>query len=107
MSNIKLIIEQNISDYISEAAKLTNGEANKIGKLAKKEAVKIRKGSGPLSDKDADYMEMFASDVFSRNLKTITRTMNSGETENREQVFSVVSKVIGKERANHLAKGDY
>ena len=109
MSNgrMKTVISEMIENYLNESAKLTNGEAMKIGKLAKKEAEKIRKRGGPLAENDANYMEMFASDAFSRDLKSITRTMNGGETENREQVFGVVSKVIGKERAQSLAKGKY
>jgi hypothetical protein len=110
MSHIKSIIQEMIESRLSEAAegtKLTNGEALKIGKEAKKMAEKVRKGGGPLADKDASYLEMFASDAFSRNLKLISRTMNGGETENREQVFQVVSKVIGKDRAHLLSRGKF
>ncbi len=105
--SIKEVIQEMVESYLVESAKLTNGEALKIGKEAKKMAEKVRKGGGPLADNDASYLEMFASDAFSRNVKMITRTMNGGETENREQVFAVVSKVIGKERAQHLARGNY
>lgn len=106
-NNLNEMIKMSIETYLEESAKLTNGEATKIGKLAKKEAEKIKKRGGPLADEDANYLEMFASDAFSRNLKRITNTMNGGETENREDVFSIVSKVIGKERAASLSKGEY
>lgn len=104
-SALKSLVSEMVESYLEEASNLTNGEAMKIGKLAKKEAEKIRKGGGPLADQDADYMDMFASDAFSRNLRRISRTMNGGETDNREDVYAVVSKVIGKERANELSKG--
>lgn len=110
MKRIKSMIQEMIQTRLSEStegAKLTNGEALKIGKEAKKMAAKVRKGGGPLADKDATYLEMFASDAFSRNPKLISRTMNGGETENREQVFQVVSKVIGKDRAQMLSRGKF
>lgn len=107
MSNMKTAINEAIITKLDEAAKLTNGEANKIGKAAEKEAAKVRKAGGPLADNDATYLENFAKDAFSRSVKRISRTMNGGETDNREEVFKVVSSVIGKERAADLAKGEY
>lgn len=93
----------------SDGAKVTNGELSKIGKVAKKAAVDMKKGKyqGSLLDDDVAYMEAFAKDAFSRNLKNVTKRMNSGETENREDVFKVVSSVIGKDRAQLLANGKY
>lgn len=107
VEDFKVLISQRINEQLNESASLTNGEALKIGKLAKKEAEKIRKRGDKLAEDDATYMELFASDAFSRNLKRITRTMNGGETENREDVFAVVSSVIGKDRARDLAAGKY
>jgi len=104
---LRTLVSEMVENYLEESAKLTNGEATKIGKEAKKMAEKTRKKGGPLSDEDANYLEMFASDAFSRDTKRMTRTMNGGETENREQVFDVVSKVIGKDRARDLAAGRY
>lgn len=110
MSHIKSMIQEMIESRLSEAtegAKLTNGEALKIGKEARKMAKKVRKDGGPLAEKDATYLENFASDAFGLRLKDIWRTMNGGETENREQVFQVVSKVIGKDRAHLLSRGKF
>lgn len=104
---MKEFINEMVELYLSESASVTNGEALKMGKEAKKMAEKVRKGGGPLADDDASYLENFASYAFKRDPKMMSKYMDGGETENREQVFSVVSKVIGKERAQHLARGKY
>jgi hypothetical protein len=105
--SLKSLISEMVETYLNESAALTNGEALKIGKEAKKMAEKVRKKGGSLADKDASYLEMFATYAFARNLKAITMSMNGGDTENREQVFAVVSKVIGKERTQKLSRGEY
>jgi hypothetical protein len=104
---LKTIISEMVDVYLNESAKLTNGESLKIGKEAKKMAEKIKKGGGSLADSDASYLENFASLAFNRDLKMMTRQMDGGETANREDVFEVVSKIIGKDRAQHLSRGKY
>jgi hypothetical protein len=99
------MIQQKLSE--SEGANLTNDEALKIGKVAQKKAEQIRKKGGSLADNDASYLDWFADSSFSRNLKKMTRVMNGGETDNREQIFKIVSDVIGKERAQLIARGKY
>jgi hypothetical protein len=107
MNHISSILREMVEAQLNEAAALTNGEALKIGKAAKKEAEKIRKAGGKLADDDAGRMEMLASAAFARNPSDIRRRMDAGDTENREQMFKVVASVIGKERAQDLAAGRY
>lgn len=106
MSNLKTLISEMFKEKLNESAKITNNEALKIGSLAEKEAAKIRKEGGPLADEDAEYMENLADYSFKRDFKRMSKTMNKGETENRETAFEIVSSVIGKERATALAKGN-
>lgn len=118
MNHIKTIIQEMIESRLSEEsekARVTNGEALKIGREAKKMAKQTRdrgqKVKDPdvqrLAEKDANYLEDFASYAFKRDLKMMNRLMNGGETDNREDVFKATSKVIGKERAHLLSRGKY
>lgn len=107
MSTISAILREMIETRLSESASLTNGEALKIGKLAKKKAEQIRKTGGSLADKDAARLDLLADAFFSRKLSVIRNAMGSGDTENREQAFEVVSAVIGKERAQALSSGKF
>jgi hypothetical protein len=107
MNSISSIMREMIERRLSESTKLTAGEAQKIAKLAKKKAEQIRKIGGSLADTDATRLELLADAFLSRKLHVISSYMNSGETENREQAFEVVSAVIGKDRAAALSKGNY
>lgn len=108
MNHISSILREMIETRLAEAAAITNGEAMKIGKLAKKEAEKVRKAGGKLAGDDAGHLENLASAAFSRKVDVIRRMMNdSGDTENREHAFKIVSAVIGKDRAQALSRGNF
>jgi hypothetical protein len=108
MKQISYIIREMIEARISESAAITNNEALKIGKLAKKEAENIRKVGGKLSEMDSAHLDNLAKFAFDRNVKLIRSSMTErGETDNREDSFRIVAAVIGKDRATALVKGNY
>lgn len=101
--------EQILKEFVSkltESAKITNAELLKIVKETKKEADKIRKLKTNLSKEDAAFLDTFVSYASTRDLKKMSAHMDRGETENREDLFRIVSSIIGKERATHFYKGN-
>ena len=89
MSTISAILREMIETRLSESASLTNGEALKIGKLAKKKAEQIRKTGGSLADKDATRLELLADAIYEAWMKGM-----SGEEAFEKKSNEIISNLV-------------
>ena len=83
---------------------ITNGDVNKILRKTVQMIKKLRKSSLKADQQDADYLEYsFKPALNARKLKDIASAMSGGETETRDEMFKIVSSVVGKDQAQALA----
>lgn len=84
---------------------ITNGEIIKIMRATKAEIAKLRKSKMKADQYDADHLEYsFMPALNTYNPSRIASSMSGGETETRETMFRIVSKVVGRDKASALSR---